>query len=94
MPAVLPFASLPQPFDQSYDISAALPEVKWAGSRDAKSYNVFFGKTSVPPFVTNQSNTDYSLPTLETGVTYYWRVDAVTDTGIAQGVIVPRPVIG
>ncbi len=84
MPPVLQYASLPQPFLKQYDVKAA-PELKWIGACGATSYNVYFGLTSDPEFVGNQSGTSFSPGTLKSGRTYYWRVDAVNSEGVVKG---------
>ncbi|MFC5404826.1 carbohydrate binding domain-containing protein [Cohnella soli] len=61
------------------------PELTWtAGSRSA-SHDVYFGTSSSPPFVRNQTGTTYTPGTLEAGTTYYWRVDERNDSGITVG---------
>lgn len=85
MPAVLPFASLPQPFHRAYDVSPELQTLRWCGALRARSYNIYFGTTPTPEFLANQSTTEVRLESLSPGKTYYWRVDAITDEGIVQG---------
>ncbi len=84
MPPVLQYASLPQPFFKQYDVTAT-PELKWIGACGATSYNVYFGLSSDPAFVGNQSGTSFSPGTLKSGRTYYWRVDAVNSDGVIKG---------
>jgi hypothetical protein len=85
MPAVLPFASLPQPFNKAYDIEASLSELKWIGARNANSYNIYFGTSSSPSYIGNQIGCSYTPSSLASGTTYYWRVDAVTDDSVVTG---------
>jgi hypothetical protein len=85
MPAVLPFASLPEPFNKQYDVNASLSELKWTGARNANSYNVYFGTSSSPSYIGNQIGCSYTPSSLASGTTYYWRVDAVTDDNVVTG---------
>ena len=47
----------------------------WGASAAATSYDVAFGTSANPPFVTNTTNLTYS-PALAAGTTYYWSVAA------------------
>jgi pectinesterase len=85
MPAVLPFASLPQPFHAQYSVAASLSELKWTGARNASSYNVYFGTSSSPSFAVNTVGCTYTPASLSGGTTYYWRVDAVRDDSTIAG---------
>jgi hypothetical protein len=45
----------------------------WNAASGATSYDVYFGTSSNPPFVTNTSGTTYS-PALTDNTTYYWKI--------------------
>ena len=42
----------------------------------ATSYDVYFGTSSTPPFVTNVTGTSYSPAALQPGTVYYWNIVA------------------
>jgi hypothetical protein len=84
LPAVLPFASIPQPWHQADDVSNVV-QLKWVKARGAYSYNIYFGTTSSPTYAGNTPANTYNPGTLAPGTTYYWRVDAVTQNGIVTG---------
>jgi pectinesterase len=86
MPAVLPFASVPIPRNNGYDIAPdAGDTLRWIGGRNAKSYNIYFGTENPPAFSRNQKNTFYLPGKLDLNMHYYWRVDVVTDTDTIPG---------
>jgi C1A family cysteine protease len=47
----------------------------------ATSYDVYFGSSSPPPFLTNVGGTNYSTPMLSMGTTYYWQIVAKNSGG-------------
>ncbi len=85
-----PFVNLwawaPSPADGATDVVKLLT-LSWMPGINAISHDVYFGDSSPPPFIGNQTETSYSAGMLEKGKTYYWRVDEVTDTGVLQGVV-------
>jgi hypothetical protein len=64
--------------------------LEWDAGADAMSHNVYFGKTSPltnVDFKGNQTETTFSLQSLEEGETYYWRIDEVTNDSTVTGKI-------
>jgi hypothetical protein len=58
----------------------------WTGSANATSYNVHFGRQNPPPFVVEQTSTEfYTGGQYQLDTTYYWRIDAVNPAGITTG---------
>jgi len=57
------------------------PTLVWNASTGAESYNVYFGASSSPPFVTNTAGTSYAPGTLSQNTAYYWRIEAQNDLG-------------
>ncbi len=53
-----------------------------SGGGGATSFDVYFGTSSNPPFVVNQSATSYT-PALAPATTYYWNIVARNDYGAA-----------
>jgi len=81
----LPYpASNPYPTDGAIGISTTA-DLSWTASPYAISYDVYFGTSNPPPFIGNQSNTTYDPGTMDYNTTYYWRIDAVGDTGRTNG---------
>jgi formylglycine-generating enzyme required for sulfatase activity len=50
-------------------------QLSW-GAVSGATYNVYFGTSATPPFVTNLSTTYYLPPTLNNNILYYWRIDS------------------
>ncbi|MBN2544808.1 MAG: hypothetical protein JXB50_03360 [Spirochaetes bacterium] len=86
IPAVLPYASVPQPWNKAYDISSSV-QLKWLKAKDALSYNVYFGTSASPVFVLNTTGNTYLPDSLTRGATYYWRIDAVKSNAIVAGAL-------
>jgi uncharacterized repeat protein (TIGR01451 family) len=63
------------------------PALTWNASVGAASYDVHFGTSSAPPFVTNTTATSYAPGTLNSGTTYYWQVVARNASGSAPSAI-------
>ena len=79
-------ASNPNPSDGS-GISDLEMDVSWTAGPYAESHNLYFGTSSPPPFVRNQTETTYDPGTLAWGTTYYWRIDEVGTYDTTMGAI-------
>jgi len=55
-----------------------------AGCNAAATYDVYFGTTPIPPFVTNVSTTSYT-PVMNFSTTYYWQIIPRNSAGPAVG---------
>jgi len=60
-------------------------DLSWTAGSGATSHDVYFGQTTSPPFVQNQSGTTFDPGTLAENTTYYWRIDEVGDGGTTTG---------
>jgi phosphatidylserine/phosphatidylglycerophosphate/cardiolipin synthase-like enzyme/regulation of enolase protein 1 (concanavalin A-like superfamily) len=82
--------------------AAAVPttgaSLKWNGGLWAHVYDVYFGTSSNPPLVahdlalgpsqTGSDNKTYSLPVLQAGTVYYWKIVSKTMAGVtATGLV-------
>ncbi len=85
MPAVLPFASTPRPEHGDLEVSAQGTILRWAGARNATAYRVAFDTVAPPRFRAETTTTQFDPGRLTEGTTYYWRVNAVTPTGLIAG---------
>jgi PKD repeat protein/phosphatidylserine/phosphatidylglycerophosphate/cardiolipin synthase-like enzyme len=72
----------PSPANQAFTPSINVT-LQWEGGFWAWKYDVYFGTTANPPLLTSNLNTGfpgpgtretYTLPPLEPGTTYYWRI--------------------
>ena len=87
MPAVLPFAALPQPYHGRYAVAAGVTTLKWIPSRNALNHKVYFGLTEQPELLGETASNFMNSPTLEANKTYYWRVNTVTADSEIQGAL-------
>jgi hypothetical protein len=55
------------------------------GCNAVTSYDVYFGTSATPPFVTNTTNTSYNTGTLSASTTYYWKIVPKNAIGDAVG---------
>jgi hypothetical protein len=62
-------------------------DLDWADAARATSYDVYFGTTSPPPYVTNSASSSYLLGTLQYNTWYYWKVIAKNSAGVTAGSI-------
>ena len=88
MSPVLPFASIPTPHNNAINVAfAATDSLRWIGARNAISYNVYFGASENPQLIRNQAESFFIPDSLSPNTSYYWRIDAVTETGTIPGKI-------
>jgi pectinesterase len=87
MPAVLPFVSLPQPYNGRYAVAAGVTSLKWIPMRNAVSHKVYFGTTEQPELLGETTANTINTGPLEANKTYYWRVNTVTVDGEIQGLL-------
>ncbi len=59
--------------------------LSWKTGLGATSHDIYLGLTNPPDFVGNQTDSTYTAEGLESGETYYWRVDEVNLYGTTQG---------
>lgn len=85
MPAVLPFAALPQPYNGRYAVSVGVTTLKWIPARNALSHKVYFGTTEQTDLLVETTNNFVQSPSLATNTTYYWKVNTITTDGEIQG---------
>jgi hypothetical protein len=60
---------------------ALTPTLSWNAASGATSYDVYFGNSSSPPYLSNTTGTSYSLGALLSGTTYYWEIVARNSVG-------------
>jgi hypothetical protein len=63
------------------------PTLKWETPVGATSYDVYFGTSPSPAFVTNVTTNSYTPPTLASNTTYYWQVVARNTVGTASSAV-------
>jgi len=76
-------ASGPSPADGATEV-VKTPTLSWMPGKTAASHDVYFGDSSPPAFIGNQTETSYSPGSLDKGKTYYWRVDEVEADGTTK----------
>ena len=77
-------ASNPNPPDYAVYVGTNT-DLSWTAGFDAASHDVYFGTSSPPPFIGNQTDTTFDPGTMAISTTYYWRIDAVNDWGKTAG---------
>jgi hypothetical protein len=84
-------ASVPGPATNPSPANSAtnvLPDVvlSWTAGNGATSHDVYFGLVNPPPFIGNQTATQYDpAGTLLAGTTYYWQIDERNAVGVTPG---------
>ncbi|UCH62516.1 MAG: T9SS type A sorting domain-containing protein [Fidelibacterota bacterium] len=77
-------ASNPSPADSATDVKINVI-LTWEAAIGATSYDVYLGTDNPLQFRGNQFTTEHEPRDLLDSTTYYWRVDAVNDSGITTG---------
>ena len=73
-PSVLPFASLPQPYDGRYAISAGTLRLKWTKAKNSQLQKVYFGTSQNPPLLGETTTDTMVVSGLVSDTTYYWSI--------------------
>lgn len=76
----------PTPENNAIDVIRQ-PTLTWEESFNADSYDVYCGKVNPPPLITNQTEPAFITDELESGTTYYWRIDGKNANGTTEGTI-------
>jgi len=64
------------------------PSLTWNPANGATSYDIYYGTSSPPPLLGNQTSTTYTLPLQQEGnTTYYWMILARNAAGTAASPI-------
>jgi pectinesterase len=87
LPPVLPFASIPQPRDNAYDVHTDGTILYWISARDAVEYHVYFGESPDVQPVSSQKETSYVTGRLKPSTLYYWKVDVIAANNVVAGEI-------
>jgi hypothetical protein len=77
--AILGTPSNPSPASGATGISTT-PTLSWTSS-NASSYDVYFGTSSPPPFLTTTTSANYSPSGLSNNTKYYWKIVAKNSCG-------------
>jgi pectinesterase len=85
MPSVLPMVSLPRPRNAARQVQNSPGLLKWIPARNAISHKIYFGTSTKPLFKKNLTSNTFDPGTLKSGMTYYWRVDEITEEGTISG---------
>jgi len=59
----------------------------WGAAGGATSYDVYFGTSVTPPFVTNTAGLSYAAPAMAGGTTYYWQITARNSAGTTPSAV-------
>ena len=79
-------AQNPNPADFATGIRPNI-KLSWSGAFNVDSYDVYFGDSTPPPFVDNQTADFLDLSVVEPNTTYYWRIDSVNEHDTTAGSI-------
>ena len=63
------------------------PILNWGAAAGATSYDLYFGTSTTPPFVTTTANLSYIPSALEPNTTYYWYLVSKNAAGSTPSVI-------
>lgn len=73
------------PADKAADVPINVT-LSWPAEAGAR-FEVYFGIADPPPFQVRVQRPSFVLETLSAKTTYYWRVDAVTSSGVTKGAV-------
>jgi len=85
LPSVLPFAAMPQPRNDAYDLAEEKIVLEWIPGRGAQRSKVFLAASNPPKEVAETSASQFTAVSLESGTEYYWRIDTMTEEGTIPG---------
>ncbi|MEE8308111.1 MAG: alkaline phosphatase, partial [Gammaproteobacteria bacterium] len=74
------YATRPNPANNA--VSVAIDAIlSWSPGFTAATHDVYFGTSSPPAFIGNQTEPNFNPGPLEPGTTYYWQIDAIEADG-------------
>jgi hypothetical protein len=76
----------PNPADGATGIGITA-DLSWTAGLYATSHDLYFGTSSPPPFINNQTATTFDPGTMTADITYYWRIDEVNPSGTTTGTV-------
>ena len=76
--------SNPTPNDGAKDVSTTA-DLNWNDSIGATAYDVYFDTSSPPNLYGSTTESNFGLPQLQHGTTYYWKIDANNICGSTPG---------
>jgi hypothetical protein len=76
----------PNPASGATGVSSS-PTLGWSASANATSYDVYFGTSSSPAFVTSTTGTTYTPGALASSSAYSWKVVAKNNSGTASSAV-------
>ena len=79
-------ATNPNPANGSMNVSTNA-DLSWTAGSNAVSHDVYFGTTSPPPFVHNQTAATFYPGTMAGNTRYYWRIDEVNPSWTTTGTV-------
>ena len=79
-------ASDPCPGDGVTNVSLT-PTLSWTAGSNTDSRDVYFGTTTNPELIGNQTNANYVPVALSANTTYYWRIDGKNAGGTTIGAL-------
>ncbi|MFH1227731.1 MAG: putative Ig domain-containing protein [Planctomycetota bacterium] len=74
----------PTPTNSAANVSITT-QLAWASAVDTASYDVYFGTSNPPAYITNTATTTYNPGALAFITTYYWRMDSKNSAGTTIG---------
>jgi len=78
-------AILPVPRRLSSEVPFDNLVLEWTSEAGAESHDVYFGTSNPPPFIGNQVGNSYDPGVVQSGTTYYWRIDEKNEYGTTTG---------
>jgi len=79
-------ATNPNPPDGAQYVSLTA-DLNWTTGAHATSHDVYFGTSSPPPFIGNQTSTIFDAGIMAPITTYYWRIDEVNPWETTTGTV-------
>ena len=79
-------ATNPGPADLATNVSV-IADLGWTAGSGAASHDVYFGTSSPGNFQRNQTATTFDPGTLDSNITYYWRIDEKNAGGTTTGTV-------
>lgn len=85
IPSVLPFAFFPIPKNETKNVNTKNLKLSWVPGRNVVSHILYFGETPSALSKKNITVNKISFNKLRKNITYYWRVDEVTEIDTIKG---------
>jgi len=85
LPSVLPFAAIPQPRNEAYEVNRTTV-LRWIPAYNEDTQIIRFGQSNYPPVVASTRVREFHPDLLKPSTRYIWRIDTIVGKDTLKGI--------